>query len=264
MPSALVRFAAAVVWLMQNGDIQPDSILNIELDSKYEAVLQSGQYIFEFLRSIEQLWNLRALPIEVKINGKTVHKSGNKTGSMPTRQDHIKIQLYQHKVPHEWLEPQEVPTCVIRGAFLSVDLTFLSPLLSKPRLLRGEDPQIDLLLRGVLMDIFGHEDFRPNQLEAIKASLSGQDSLVLLPTGSGKSLIYQMAGLLQPGITLIVDPIISLIDDQVRHLNAIGIERAVGIHSAMNLTAEMMKELQSSIAQGQVKWTPEIGHLLKM
>jgi ATP-dependent DNA helicase RecQ len=250
-PSALVRFAAAIALLMKNGDIQPDSILNIELASEYEAVLQSGRYIFEFLKSIEQLWNLRALPIEVKVNGKTVHKSGRKLESKQARQNHIKIQLHQHKAPHEWLEPQDIPTCVIRGAFLPVDLTFLSPLLSKPKLLRDEDPQIDLLLRGVLVDIFGHEDFRPNQLEAIKAGLSGQDSLVLLPTGSGKSLIYQMVGLLQPGITLVVDPIISLIDDQVRHLNAIGIERTFGIHSATNFTTEEMEELQSSIAQGQ-------------
>ncbi len=251
VPSALVRFTAAVALLMKNGDIQPDSILNIELDSEYEAVLQSGRYIFEFLRSIEQLWDLRALPIEVKINGKTVHKPERKSKSTPVRQDHIKIQLHQYKAPHEWLEPQDIPTCVIRGAFLPVDLTFLSPLLSKPRLLGSEDPQIDLLLQGLLMDIFGHEDFRPNQLEAIKAGLSGQDSLVLLPTGSGKSLIYQMVGLLQPGITLVVDPIISLINDQVRHLNAIGIERAVGIHSEMN-EREAMQELQNSIRQGQV------------
>jgi ATP-dependent DNA helicase RecQ len=250
-PSALVRFAAAIALLMQNGDIQPDSILNIELDSEYESVLQSGQYIFEFLRSIEQLWDLRALPIEVKINGKTVHRSGLQSKSTQPRQNHIKIQLHQHKAPHEWLEPQDIPTCVIRGAFLPVDLTFLPPLLAKPRLLRDEDPQIDLLLRGVLVDIFGHEDFRPNQLEAIKSALSGQDSLVLLPTGSGKSLIYQMVGLLQPGITIVVDPIISLIDDQVGHLHEIGIERTIGIHSALNLTTEEMDELQSSIAQGQ-------------
>jgi ATP-dependent DNA helicase RecQ len=251
VPSALVRFTAAIALLMQNGHIQPNSILNIELASEYESVLQSGRYVFEFLRSLEQLWNLRALPIEVKVNGKTVHKFERKSESPPTRQDHIKIQLHQHKAPHEWLEPQDIPTCVIRGAFLPVDLTFLSPMLSKPRLLRGEDPRVDLLLQELLLDIFGHEDFRPNQLEAIKSALSGQDSLVLLPTGSGKSLIYQMVGLLQPGITLVVDPIISLIDDQVRHLNAIGIERAVGIHSAMNATTKMMEELQSSIAQGQ-------------
>ena len=59
--------------------------------------------------------------------------------------------------------------------------------------------------------------------------LAGKDTVVLLPTGSGKSLIYQMASLLKPGLTLVVAPLVALIKDQIERLKEIGIDRVVGI-----------------------------------
>ena len=64
-------------------------------------------------------------------------------------------------------------------------------------------------------------------------TLRHDDTVVLLPTGAGKSIVYQLAGLLMPGITIVVDPIVALIEDQVLGLQAHGIERAVGIVSSM-------------------------------
>jgi len=249
LPSALARFTTALALLLQSGHMEPNTRVNIQLESEYETVLRSGKYVFEFLRSIEKLWNLNALPAEVSINGELVHISKTSTEIKHGRE--LRILLQQHTPPHAELEIPTIPTCVIRGAFLPVDLTFLPPALPKPRTLNVEPESTDLTLRELLRDIFDHDDFRPNQLEAIKAGLSGLDSIILLPTGSGKSLIYQMVGLLQPGVTLVVDPITSLIDDQVRSLSEIGIERTFGLHSGLGATKSELEEFQTSIAQGQ-------------
>ena len=62
---------------------------------------------------------------------------------------------------------------------------------------------------------FGHDGFRPGQREAVSAVLAGRDAVVIMPTGSGKSLCYQLSALLLPGVTLVVSPLVSLMKDQV-------------------------------------------------
>ena len=90
------------------------------------------------------------------------------------------------------------------------------------------------VLETLLLHSFGFEHFRPNQMEGIVRGLKGQDTIVLLPTGSGKSVVYQLLALITPGIAYIVDPIVSLIEDQVENLYARGIDRVVGLSSHMN------------------------------
>ena len=80
-----------------------------------------------------------------------------------------------------------------------------------------------------LRNIFRKRSFRPFQGEAILNTLKQNDSVVLLPTGGGKSIVYQLSGLLQPGVTLVVDPINALIDDQLHGLREYGVDLAVGI-----------------------------------
>ncbi|XP_023952759.2 ATP-dependent DNA helicase Q1-like [Bicyclus anynana] len=69
-----------------------------------------------------------------------------------------------------------------------------------------------------LKDVFKMNSFRPKQLSAINSSLSGQHALVVMPTGAGKSLCYQLPALVKPGITLVISPLVSLMEDQVRSL----------------------------------------------
>lgn len=80
---------------------------------------------------------------------------------------------------------------------------------------------------------FGHDTFRPGQREIIDAILSGRDCLAILPTGAGKSICFQIPTLMQPGITYVISPLISLMEDQVEHLRQEGIP-AVCINSGMS------------------------------
>lgn len=97
---------------------------------------------------------------------------------------------------------------------------------------------------------FRFDDFREGQWEGIERTLSGNDSLVLLPTGHGKSVVYQLASLLKPGTALIVDPIISLMDDQIDNLADIGITRSVGISSQIE-DEGAKKKIINDFAMGQ-------------
>nr|WP_246581071.1 DEAD/DEAH box helicase [Deinococcus aestuarii] len=75
----------------------------------------------------------------------------------------------------------------------------------------------------------GHPALRDEQAEALSRALGDEHLLVILPTGYGKSAIYQMVGLLQPGVTLVVSPLKALIEDQLAHLRELGVVGAAGI-----------------------------------
>lgn len=103
-------------------------------------------------------------------------------------------------------------------------------------------------LKGLLQFVFRKKSFRDGQLPSLTRLLRGESAIVLLPTGGGKSLIYQFVGMLLPGMTLIVDPIISLIEDQVRSLKSMGIDRMTGVSSQ---TKEPREQLQR-MAEGEL------------
>src|SRR5690242_13082902 len=86
---------------------------------------------------------------------------------------------------------------------------------------------------AVLNDRFGHEDFQEGQWESMRALLGGEDTLIVMPTGSGKSLIYQLPALMLSGLTVVVTPLIALMKDQQDKLNAQGVE-ALAVHSHLS------------------------------
>src|ERR1700710_2603298 len=73
-------------------------------------------------------------------------------------------------------------------------------------------------LHAALQDHFGFADFRPGQQAAVEAAVAGQDTLVVMPTGAGKSLCYQLPALVREDLTIVVSPLVSLMQDQVEAL----------------------------------------------
>ena len=83
-------------------------------------------------------------------------------------------------------------------------------------------------------EAFGYRQLRPGQREAIESALAGHDALVVMSTGSGKSAIYQIAGLLTPGATVVVSPLIALQRDQVEALNEVAAGGAAQLNSTIS------------------------------
>ncbi|MCE1188652.1 MAG: DNA helicase RecQ [Ignavibacteria bacterium] len=102
----------------------------------------------------------------------------------------------------------------------------------------------------VLKEIFGYNSFRSLQHEIIETVLNKRDSLVVMPTGGGKSLCYQIPAVIFEGLTVVLSPLISLMKDQVEHLQQLGIE-AVVLNSS--LTAAEYGRNIAAIARGTAK-----------
>ena len=103
---------------------------------------------------------------------------------------------------------------------------------------------------SVLKSVFGYQSFRKGQEEVINAALNGQDALVVMATGNGKSLCYQIPALCFEGLTLVISPLISLMKDQVDQLQANGIE-ADFLNSSQTL--EQQQRVQNKLISGQLK-----------
>ncbi len=104
--------------------------------------------------------------------------------------------------------------------------------------------------KAVLHERFGHAELRPGQDKALESILAGRNLLAVMPTGSGKSLLYQLPALLMDGLTLVVSPLIALMKDQVDELQRKGIA-ATFINSSLSLS-EQQQRLRAC-ADGQIK-----------
>lgn len=105
-------------------------------------------------------------------------------------------------------------------------------------------------IRSVLRERFGIEDFRASQAEIIRHTLGGGHALVLMPTGMGKSLCYQLPALMLDGLTLVLSPLISLMKDQTDKLIALGID-ATFINSSLG--RKEREERYAALARGEYK-----------
>jgi len=104
--------------------------------------------------------------------------------------------------------------------------------------------------RAVLKRAFGYDQFRPGQEAAVSAVLAGRDTVVVLPTGGGKSLCFQVPALMLPGLTVVVSPLISLMKDQVDALMAKGLP-ATFINST--LTSAQVSDRLARVDRGEIK-----------
>src|SRR6202161_3130239 len=87
-------------------------------------------------------------------------------------------------------------------------------------------------LRELLESVFGFAQFRANQEEVCRAGIAGRDLLLVMPTGAGKSLCYQLPAIARGGTALVISPLIALMDDQAAKLAGLGL-RVARIHSGI-------------------------------
>ncbi|WP_210437104.1 DNA helicase RecQ [Oxynema aestuarii] len=105
-------------------------------------------------------------------------------------------------------------------------------------------------LERSLKQFFGYDSFRPGQREIVEAALADRDQLIVMPTGGGKSLCFQLPALLKPGVTVVVSPLIALMQDQVEALQNNGIG-ATFLNSTLNWEEQRSREM--AIVTGRVK-----------
>jgi DNA topoisomerase III len=122
---------------------------------------------------------------------------------------------------------RSAPTMAPRPATTAMPFASAPP---APRAGPRGTPEAPLPLAALLRERFGFPAFRPHQQAVCEAATAGQDVLLVMPTGAGKSLCYQLPGLARGGTTLVISPLIALMDDQVARLQSLGL-RAERIHS---------------------------------
>jgi len=242
MQSVSAGFLAGKRWVIDLGD-------STELASQI-----MGPYL-NVLCSLDHLWGATEItPDEVQFIEKTrvttYRRSDDdlylKVAAEKNRPD-VEIRLEFESTPLAKLDKGEIPVVVVRSTAIPVPVSDL-PIESPTRInVRTGDETTAAALRSLLRFIFAKDDFRTGQLDALIEVLSGRDCAVLLPTGAGKSIIYQLAGLCLPGRTVVIDPIVALIEDQVEGLNRFGIDRVVSITSA-DTKAGRGEQLLASVA----------------
>ena len=108
-----------------------------------------------------------------------------------------------------------------------------------------------LSAKEVLRHVFGYDEFRSGQEAIVEHLISGEDALILMPTGAGKSLCYQVPGLVRTGVAVVVSPLVALMHDQVDALRALGVS-AVSLHSG--LAWEEVKAAENALQRGEIKF----------
>ena len=204
------------------------------------ASLEVGFRCFvALITALEDLYQTRILPQEIRVLRADELAAGDLVidwrDSVPWFADHV---------PQA---PSGANLVSIRPAWLPL----LPPLPPPPREWVAPNPQVasealNTLLRFISPDKKG---FWPGQEEALRRCLAGKDSLVLLPTGGGKSLVYQMAAVLLPGMTLVIAPLVALMEDQLDNLRRSGFDRVSTISSSTTRAGETGK-LQELLRAG--------------
>ena len=262
-PSTPARLALAVIEAVVSGFLVPGRPWSMRVEDDLGIAPDLIGVALDPLHALSQLWDAGVVPDQVVVNQRTWRFGGGRaeTGPSAGSEDVDVLIRLQPTTPYFAGLPQRgvVPEIVARGIGVPVDLAWYPPLTTSraviPKAREADEP-----LHLLLTDLFGHDGFRDGQLDALRQVLAGRDSVVLLPTGSGKSLIYQLGGLVTPGATVIVDPLVSLIDDQTQRLERDGIDRVASLHAGRMEEPSERDRVLGSMARGEslfVFATPE-------
>lgn len=256
--AAKIQFAIvrAIGW----GWLTADQDWNIELAGAGTAAAAGILDVLKLLSSLDLLYGGTSVPTTCVVRGDNGLHVGwraiddgtwEEISPFDSDGECVRIVVESNTSPYHRLDSAPNSDFIIRPAFLSVDFASDQPINSGRRSIEPSTYEQALpALTNFLHTVFRKIKFRQRQGEAIYNALRQQDCVVLLPTGAGKSLIYQLAGLLMPGVTIVVDPIVSLIEDQVEGLRAYGIDRVAPIARALN-SPEERKNLLKRVERGE-------------
>ena len=252
------KLQMAVIRAIQRGMLPASAdSWRVRIQTPFASSAAAVHDLLKLLGAIELIYEGYVLPGEVlvatngdegvllqRVDGEWVRREGTLTDSGIAAE--VAIRLEPDAGP--WAAyPDASCDILVRPAYAPREFAPAHAAGSRARLLTSVDfESAGGPIRYLLQAIFRKQEFREGQAEAIYNGLSGADSIVLLPTGGGKSIIYQLSGLLSPGITLVIDPLVSLIEDQIRGLRVYGIDRAVGISSATGSADERRKLLRAA------------------
>ena len=240
VPVSIHRLVVALLDAVDAGILKGETwIVEVEGEPDLDPLL-----IWPYVRlfgAMDRLWGPSIMPNEIVLKSRLGSaRFDTQTWEPPAHLEQQReevdliVRLQPDLTPCDKLERPKgtTPEIVVRSARLPVvvgDDLFEPAMRASLDRLDSED--LKTALTEVLQAVFAKESFREGQLEALVEVMEGRDCTVLLPTGGGKSLIYQMAGICKPGRTIVIDPLIALIEDQQRGLGEHGIDKVVGLSS---------------------------------
>ncbi|WP_373071069.1 RecQ family ATP-dependent DNA helicase [Gemmatimonas sp.] len=236
--SQVHRLALALLEALAAGFVAGDRWVVQVHDDTEQAVALIEPYL-NVLAAASALWgDERLAPALLQLGGSAVRTFELSDGRyVPVESPELPVDVIVHleanATPVVDLPARDgrIPQVVVRSAVLPVEIRDVAPEGSARVAVVADEAVVRHALGTMLTAVFAKKEFRAGQLEAILEVLSGHDCVVLLPTGAGKSLIYQLAGLCMPGRTLVIDPLVALIEDQVFGLHRDGIDRVCWITS---------------------------------
>ena len=224
-----LKLLSALSYLWNVDEFAPEKFIVTDFD---------GKIINAWQKSAEQLFDY----VQIDIKGKRDFQVA------------ISLEIEKSYLDHFTTVDKRIKdkdVIVTRALSLPINLRDTRPEGStQPTLKDSDDENLKECLTIMLNFIFRKKDFREGQFEAINKILKKQDLLLLLPTGAGKSLVYQLISFILPGRVLVIDPIIALMNDQEDNLRTNGIDRVVAINSETHKTSEDMKIIMNSVEQG--------------
>ena len=257
VPPSIHRLVIALLDAVDAGFLQGQRWV-VELDGEPDVTPSMLWPYVRLFKAMDSLWGPSIMPEEVLLKtrrGWTRFDIQSSQGPVPCEPKEVKpnviVRLQPFRAGFDRLERPngDIPEIVVRSARLPV---LVGDDLFEPGVrtnLSSIDPQeIEPALTEVLQAVFAKQSFREGQLPALLEIMEGRDCTVLLPTGGGKSLIYQMAGICKPGRTIVVDPLIALIEDQQRGLIEHGIDRVVGLSSFQVFQGRLDELLQQVVS----------------
>ena len=242
--------AAQVQWVVADR-IWHGKLAGDRWEITVEGLEETGQSavedVLDMVKSLDALYGTRAAPGRCTIKtteGKTKEWINGRESEEKKEISSLHIKVDGKSSSYQDIGETDADV-ILRPAWIPVDIsTSHTGGLVRRKIEGGKKKEIEKGLVFWLQTIFRKRAFRPMQRQAVENILRGCDCVVLLPTGAGKSIIYQLAGMLSPGMTIVVDPIIALIEDQIEGLRNAGITRVAGLSRGGNSPAEQDEILE--------------------